>query len=151
MSQVNINISTDAQKTTRPAMQLKTNRGLLKYIIFSALTLGIYPLVVMSVISTDINLIASSHDGRKTMHYCLLFFIVAPLTLGIGAIVWMHRLCDRIGFEAARRGIGRTFSAGTFWGWGVLGSFLFGIGPLVFFYKLLHTMNDLCADYNARG
>lgn len=57
----------------RPAFQLKTNRGLLKYILLSIITFGIYGIVVMSTISTDINDIASKYDGKRTMHFCLVF------------------------------------------------------------------------------
>ena len=52
-----------------PVAQLKTNRGLIKFILLSAITFGIYGLVVMSALSTDINTIASLYDGKKTMHY----------------------------------------------------------------------------------
>lgn len=41
-------------------------------------------------------------------------------------------------------------TAATFWLWDVLGIFII-VGPLVYFYKLLHAMNNLSADYNARG
>ena len=133
-----------------PVKQLKTNRGLLKLILLSIIPVGIYPLVVMSVISTDINLIASRYDGKKTMHFCLLAFIFTGLTLGIAPIVWYHRISNRIGNELTRRGIGYSFGAGTFWGWSVLGS-LIGIGPLVYTHKLLKAMNLLCADYNVNG
>jgi len=133
-----------------PINKLKTNRGLLKFILLSLITFGIYPLVVMSVISTDINVIASRYDGKKTMHYCLLTFIFAGLTLGIAPIVWYHRISNRIGNELNRRGIAYSFSAGTFWGWNVLGA-LIGIGPLVYTHKLFKAMNLLCADYNVNG
>lgn len=136
---------------TAPVAQLNTNRGLLKLILLGIITFGIYPIIVFSTISSDINLIASRYDGRKTMHYCLLFFIVAPITAGIGSVVWTHRICARIGNELARRGIAYSFGAGSFWGWGVLGSFLLGIGPFIFLHKLCKSMNLLCADYNARG
>lgn len=134
-----------------PAAQLKTNRGWLKTILLGIITLGIYPIVMYSGISSDINLIASRYDGRKTMHYCLLFFIFIPLTAGIAGIVWSHRICARIGNELARRGIAYSFGAGTFWGWNVLGALLFGVGPFIFLHKLCKAMNLLCADYNARG
>ncbi len=135
---------------TAPALQLKTNRGLLKTILLSLITFGIYPLVVYSGISSDINQIASAHDGKKTMHYCLLVFLVAPLTLGIGSLVWCHRISARIGAELARRGISYSFSAMTFWGWNILGA-LIGVGPLVYIHKLMKAMNLLCADYNVHG
>ena len=41
----------------------------------------------MSSVSTDINTIASRYDGKKTMHFCLLVFLVSWLTLGIGVLV----------------------------------------------------------------
>ena len=133
-----------------PVAQLKTNRGLIKYILLSLITFGIYGLVVMSAVSTDINTIASRYDGKKTMHYCLIFFIFTGLTLGIAPIVWYHRVSARIGNELKRRGIAYSFGAGSYWGWNVLGSFI-GIGPLIYLHKLLKAMNLLAADYNVKG
>ncbi len=133
-----------------PAMQLKTNRGLLKFILLSLITFGIYGIVVMSSISTDINLIAGRADGKKTMHYCLVYFIFSWLTFGIVPLVWYHKLSDRIGLELKRRGLAYNFGAGTFWGWNILGAFII-VGPFVYTHKLLQAMNLLSADYNARG
>lgn len=140
-----------SEQATAPVIQLKTNRGLLKTILLSIITFGIYGLVLYSNISSDINTIASRYDGKKTMHYCLLTFVVAPLTLGIGAIVWCHRISARIGSELSRRGLPYHFGAGSFWGWNVLGSLLFGIGPFVYLHKLCKSMNILSADYNING
>lgn len=136
--------------STAPVGQLKTNKGLLKTILLSLITFGIYPLVVMSAVSNDINVVASRYDGKKTMHFCLLAFIVAPITFGIGGIVWYHRISNRIGAELARRGIGYSFSAGTYWGWSVLGA-LIGIGPLVYMHKLFKAVNLMNAHYNVNG
>lgn len=133
-----------------PVAQLKTNRGLIKFILLSAITFGIYGLVVMSALSTDINTIASRYDGKKTMHYCLIFFLLTGLTFGIAPIVWYHKLSARMGNELKRRGIAYSFGAGSFWGWNVLGA-LIGIGPLVYTHKLLKAMNLLCENYNING
>ena len=59
-----------------PVAQLKTDRSLAKFILLSLVTFGIYALVVMSGVSTDINTIASRYDGKKTMHFFLLTFIL---------------------------------------------------------------------------
>lgn len=139
-----------AVPATTNAMKLKTNRGLLKTILLSLITFGIYGLVVMSSISSDINIIASKHDGKKTMHFCLLFFIIAPLTLGIGALVWNHKISNRIGAELATRGIPYNFGASTFWLWGILGTFII-VGPFVFMHKLFKSMNLLSENYNNVG
>ncbi len=130
--------------------QLKTNRSLLKFILLSLITFGIYGIVVMSNVSSDINTIASRYDGKKTMHYCLVLFIFSWLTLGIVPLVWGHRLANRIGAELRRRGINYQFGAGTFWGWGILGTFII-VGPFIYSHKLLKSMNLLSADYNVNG
>ncbi len=135
----------------RPVGQLKTNRGLIKYILLSIITFGIYPLVFMSAISSDINTICSRYDGKKTMHFCLLVFIITPITFGIAPLVWYHRISARIGGELNRRGIGYSFGAGSFWGWNVLGTLLFGVGPFVYLHKLAKAMNKLCENYNVNG
>lgn len=132
------------------AVQLKTDRGLLKFVLLNFVTFGIYGIIVMSAISEDINIIAGRYDGKKTMHYCLLFFLVSWVTMGIGSLVWYHRISARIGAELKRRGISYSFGAGSFWGWNLLGLFI-AVGPYVYIHKLLKSMNLLCKDFNAVG
>lgn len=134
----------------KPVGQLKTNRGLLKYIIFSIITFGIYPLVFMSSISNDVNIVCSRYDGKKTMHYCLLYFIVAPITFGIANFVWMHKISKRIGNELKRRNVGYSFGAADFWLWNILGSMIY-VGPFIYYYKLSKSMNKMCENYNING
>ena len=136
--------------STAPVAQLKTNRGLIKLILLSLVTFGIYPLVLWSSVSNDINTIATRYDGKKTTHYLLMAFVFSWLTFGIAPFVWSHKICARIGNELTRRGIGYSFGAGTFWGWNILGAFI-GIGPLVYTHKLLKAMNKLSEHYNVYG
>ena len=104
----------------------------------------------MSKVSTDINLIATKYDGKKTMHFSLVFFLFSWLTLGIVPLGWHHKMSARVGTELARRGIDYSFGASTFWLWGILGSIIV-VGPFIYTYKLLKSMNLLAADYNAKG
>lgn len=136
--------------STAPVGQLRTNRGLLKFILLSIITFGIYGIVVMSNVGTDINAIAGRYDGKKTMHYCLVAFVFSWLTLGIVPIVWYHKISNRIGNELTRRGISYSFSAKTFWLWGVLGSLILA-GPFIYMHKLLKSMNLLAENYNVNG
>ena len=129
-----------------PVRQLNTRRGLLKLILLSIITFGIYPFVFFSGISEDINLIASRFDGKN----CLMAFIIGPLTFGIGFIVWFHNLSSRMGNELARRGIAYSFGASDYWLWNVLGSLII-IGPFVYLHKLARASVLLAQDYNVRG
>ncbi len=138
------------QGASAPVGQLKTNKSLLKYILLSIITFGIYGLVVMSSVSNDINVAASRYDGKRTMHYCLLAFIISPITFGIASIVWYHKISARIGCELKRRNIEYSFSAADYWLWDVLGSIIV-IGPFVYFHKLFKATNLICADYNQKG
>ena len=133
-----------------PAVQLRTDRGLAKMILLSLLTFGIYALVVESHIGEELNLIASRHDGRRTMHFCLIYFIFSWLTLGIAPIVWYHRTSDRMHGELVRRQIDYDFGATDFWLWCILGS-LIVIGPYVYIYKRMKAMNLINEDYNQKG
>lgn len=142
--------NTAYQPSTAPVGQLKTSRGLAKFILLSIVTLGIYSIVFYSGISNDINVMASRYDGKKTMHYCLLFFLVGPITLEIGTIVWFHKISARIGNELTRRGIDYKFGAGSFWLWNVLGV-LIVVGPFVYIYKLCKSCNLLAEHYNVNG
>lgn len=144
------NIAVNVAVSIAPVGQLKTNRSLLKFLLFGFITFGIYPLVVMSSISNDINIIAARYDGKKTMHYCLLFFLVGWLTLGVAYIVWNHKLSTRIGNELRRRGISYSFGAGSYWGWSILGALII-VGPFIYLRKLFKAMNLLAKNYNING
>jgi len=129
---------------------LKTNRKLLKFILLSIITLGIYSIVFYTGISNDINIVASRYDGKKTMHYCLLLFLVGWVTLGIGYFVWFHRISNRIGGELKRRNIAYSLSAKDFWLWNILGTFII-VGPFIYTHKLATAMNKVAEHYNVNG
>lgn len=153
MSQVIINnYSGSGQQPIgqQPAAQLKTNRSMIKLILLSIITFGIYSLVFYNGIASDLNLIASRYDGKKTMNYWLLALIITPITFGIGTLVWYHKMSARVGEELSRRRVGGDFSAGTYWLWGIIGSCII-IGPFIYLHKLCDSMNRLAADYNSRG
>lgn len=133
-----------------PAYKLKTSRGLGKFILLTIVTLGIYSIVYFSNISTSLNTAAGRYDGKKTMHYCLVFFLFSWLTLGIVPIVWMHKMSNRVGDELTRRNLPYSFGCGAFWGWYFFGSMIL-VGPFIYIFKLSKAMNMVCEDYNARG
>ncbi|MBR5939111.1 DUF4234 domain-containing protein [Candidatus Saccharibacteria bacterium] len=138
------------EKPSVPVIKLRTNRGLLKYLVFSLLTLGIYGIVVMSRISTEINIIASKHDYRNTTHYCLMVFLLSWLTLGIYPLIWWSNISSRIGYELESRNLPYKFGAGHFWGWDFFGSLII-VGPFIFMHQFFKAMNILCTHYNKCG
>ena len=71
----------------RPVAPLRTQRGLLKYVLLGLVTFSIYDIWQMSEVGDSLNLLAFKRDGKHTMHYCLMFFLVGWVTLGIGWLV----------------------------------------------------------------
>lgn len=138
------------QPSTAPVGQLNTSRSLLKFILLSIITLGIYSIVFYSSMSTNINIIASRYDGKKTMHYCLLFFLVGPITFGIAIIVWFHRISNRIGSELNRRNIDYKFGAADYWIFNILLAIVI-VGPFIYLYKLCKAFNLVSQHYNTNG
>ena len=138
------------QQPTGPVRQLKTTRSFIKTILLSLVTFGIYALITYGKITDEVNLVCSRYDGKKSMNYYLLSFIVAPLTCGIAAFVWEHNICNRIGNELSRRQVAYSFGAKDFWLWCILGSFIL-IGPLVFIHKFFKAVNLMNENYNHFG
>ena len=132
------------------AAQLKTNRSMIKMILLSLITCGIYGLITYGQISEDVNLVCFPHDGRKSMNFYLLFFLVGPVTLEIATLVWMNNICERMGTELKRRQIDFSFGAKDFWGWGFFGSLIL-VGPFIFLHKFIKASNLLNENYNQFG
>lgn len=125
----------------RPVAPLRTQRGLLKYVLLGLVTFSIYDIWQMSEVGDSLNLLAFKRDGKHTMHYCLMFFLVGWVTLGIGWLVWYHRVSGRIGEEQAARGLPVTVTASTFWLWGILDS-LIAVGPFIYIYNIQAAARD---------
>lgn len=132
------------------ARHLRTDRSMILTMLLSMVTCGIYGLLFYNSVADDINLLASRRDGKKTMNYILLFFIIGPITFEIGTLVWFHRISQRIGDEARARGCNTNFGASTFWICNVLGALIL-VGPFIYLYKLCKAMNMICDDFNRRG
>lgn len=133
----------------KPALELATNRSLTKMFFLGLVTFGIYNVVIFCKMISDLNILASRYDGRRTMPYFAMCAL-APLTGFILPIVWTHNLCDRMKVELKRRNIDYKFGPAKFWLWNVLGSLIL-VGPFVFIHKLMKTMNLLCENYNQLG
>ncbi|MBR3493805.1 MAG: DUF4234 domain-containing protein [Clostridia bacterium] len=128
---------------------MQENRGLLKLILLSLITFGIYGLWFWSKYASDMNVVCAG-DGRKTRGI-LARILLSLITFGIYEWVWEYGVGERIMINCQKRGIPCTTSGGNILLWSILGSLLFGIGPLVACYKMIHGLNDLCIDYNRNG
>lgn len=174
--QVVVNYAQPEKTPEIPHIQLPTGRSWAKMVFLGLITLGIYPFVIWNKIVTELNIVASRHDGERTTNF-LGAGMLSAITLGIYAFVWSHGLCRRIGAELRRRNIPYRFGAADFWKWNFLGlviaallvalifllaipygewiavalAVFYLICPIVFVHKLMKSMNLLNQDFNQNG
>ncbi len=132
----------------QPMQPLKTNRSLLKFLLYGFVTLGIYNYICLYYVSKDINTIASRYDNRKTLNYLIMALIISPLTFGIGEIVWYHLLSSRVGNELKRRNYDYQFGVKDFWIFKVL----FDIIPaIISLSATIYTVISYISTYASTG
>ena len=137
------------EDTKYVAPKKRTDRNVLKLIIFSLLTCGLYSIFFYTPFSVDLDDIAPKRDGTKTFNY-FLALILSYFTWSIVMLCWLYSVTARIEEALSQYKIDYEFGTQDFWMWHVLGSLIL-VGPLVFTYKLCKAMNLLCAAYNEKN
>lgn len=168
-----IGTTSSPEKTTTTHMQreLRTNRSLLKYLVFGVLTCGIYCIWQMIEIGKSLDELASNHAYRKTPNY-LVMSLAGLLTFTITEIFWFWIVSTSIDDEGKYRNIKVYFTqpvfiatiaiprilfiAFVFMGMNnaqlgavaVVARALLIVGGIIAIPTIMHDMNALCADYN---
>lgn len=168
-----IGTTSSPEKTTTTHMQreLRTNRNLLKYLVFGMLTGGIYCIWQMIEIGKSLDELASNHAYRKTPNY-LVMSLAGLLTFTITEIFWFWIVSTSIDDEGKYRNIKVCFTqpvfiatiaiprilfiAFVFMGMNnaqlgavaVVARALLIVGGIIAIPTIMHDMNALCADYN---
>ena len=128
--------------------RITCRRSLLKLIVFSMLTLGIYALYFQHAIAKDMNEMCRG-DGKSTAGL-LKFILFSVFTLGIYTFVWYYSIANRIEENARRQyGLNLPISGGKVLMWYIPGSLLFGIGPFVAWHIIIKNTNVLAAFHNS--
>lgn len=129
-----------------PARKIMTNRGLIKYLLFSILTLGIYSFYFVYKMAQDMNTMCED-DDQKTGGL-IAFILFNFLTLGIYSIYWWYKIANRVYLNAPRYDIAVAEKGSTFLLWWLLGLLTFGIAALVGNHIVIKNVNSLAAAYN---
>lgn len=127
-------------------MPLKTDRGLLGYILLSIVTCGIYSYYFIYTIARDVN-VACEGDGQSTGGL-LKFILLSIVTCGIYSFWWEYSLGNRLAMNAPRYGMSFTENGTSVLMWLLFGVLLCGIGPYIAMNILIKNTNSICMAYN---
>ncbi len=126
---------------------VQTNRSLLKYILFTIVTLGLYGFWFIYKLAQDINIICKE-DGKNTAGL-LKFIVFTMITCGIYAWFWYYGVGNRLAENASRYNLTFSENGTTVLLWMLFGSMLCGIGIFVALHIIIKNTNALATAYNA--
>jgi hypothetical protein len=125
---------------------MTADRSFWRTLIFSVLTLGIYPIYLTEVIAESTN-IACMKDGKRTWG-ALPVVLLSILTLGIYPILWHCLLIRRFGRYAKANGKVCPITLRFYLLWSLLGAFIV-VGPFIAFARFLRAYNRMCETFNS--
>ena len=125
---------------------LKTSRGLIKYILLTLITLGIYNLYVIYRAAKDANL-ADTQD--KKVGGLIFYIIFTILTLGIYSFYWYYRVTEKFANVIESANEKPSITGGAFLLWDIFGAIII-VGPFIAMYKFIKNWNRSNAIYNSR-
>ncbi len=106
-------------------------RSLLKLILLSFVTLGIYQIVFWYSYADDVNRICEG-DGEETKNY-IIVILLSLVTCGIYNFIWYYGVGNRLSQNAPRYGTTFKENGTTVLLWMSLGSISCGIGYDLYF------------------
>lgn len=128
---------------------VKANRGIIKLILLSGITCGIYAIYFLWALIKDVNEICAE-DGKKTPGLIRLW-LLSFITCGIYSFIWWFKLCDRLHDNGTKRGLDVGVTGTSFLLWFLLGSLLCGLGPLIALHKVCKAVNILATAHNVKA
>lgn len=126
--------------------RIKTDRGIVMYIILTIITCGIYAFYFIYKLAQDVNEMCKE-DGKKTGGL-IAFILLSYVTCGLYALYWNYQVAKRLQMNAPKYGITVKESGTTILLWCTVGLLLFGIGPLVAMYLIIKNTNAMATAYN---
>ena len=125
---------------------MRTDRGFWRTLLLSIVTLGIYPLYMVSVIAETTN-IACRADKRRTWS-ALPFLLLSIVTLGIFPLVWHCKVIARWTQYCEANGERCTITKRFYLGWTIFGTLVL-FGPLIALARFFKAHDQIAELFNA--
>ena len=129
--------------------RIDTQRSLLKYVLLTIVTCGIYGLYFIYALARDVNIMCEE-DGKDTPGL-LKYFLLSIVTCGIYSFVWYYNLGNRLQANANEQyELNVSENGTTVLLWMLIGSLVCGIATLVATNIIIKNTNAIATEYNNR-
>jgi len=115
------------------------------YIGLCIITLGIYGLFFVYNMTKDINKVTASDSPETSPGLALVLYM---FTMGIYPLIWYYTQGQKMFNTGISKGVPVNEKGSSYLLWIILGSLLFGLGPLIALYKFIKNYNNLALVYN---
>ncbi|MEG2813395.1 MAG: DUF4234 domain-containing protein [Oscillospiraceae bacterium] len=124
-----------------------SQKSLLKFILLSAVTFGIYGIYTLYKFNEDNNVLCNG-DGKNNQNY-IIVLIMSSFTCGIYGLYWYYTQGERLYNAAPRYGLSFQEKGSNVILWLTLGSLIL-VGPFIALNTLFKNQNQLATIYNSR-
>lgn len=110
------------------------------FIFLGILTLGIYPIVVLSHVRKEVNVLTANSGVKKQMPF-FWAYVLGLITFGIVPIVWLARMAEKIQIAALERKVTSPRISKAFVAcWLLFGVYII-VGPFLVFCRFFKLLN----------
>lgn len=117
------------------------------YIGLCLITFGIYGLVFVYKMTSDINTITGDEAPETSPGLALVLYM---FTCGIYPLIWYYQQGQKLYNSGMAKGVAVKETGGTYLLWIIPGALLFGLGPLIALAKFIKNYNNMVVVFNNR-
>lgn len=127
---------------------IKTDRGVIGWLLLSIVTCGIYSYYFLYCLARDINVMCQD-DGDSTPGLAA-FILLSFVTCGFYALYWYYKIGNRLQANAPRYGLMFQENGTTVLMWQIIGALLCGLGSIFAMNIIIKNTNAMATAYNVR-
>lgn len=127
---------------------IKTDRGVIGWLLLSIVTCGIYSYYFLYCLARDINVMCQD-DGDSTSGLAA-FILLSFVTCGFYGLYWYYKIGNRLQANAPRYGLMFQENGTTVLMWQIVGALLCGLGPIFAMNIIIKNTNAMATAYNTR-
>ncbi len=126
-----------------------THRSGIAFVFLGIITLGVYPVVVLSQVRKEVSSLLDGKGVGKQMPF-VWAYLLGFITLGLAPLIWVCKMANKIQMAALEKKITSPRLSGAFMLWSYFGVLVL-IGPFVAYHRFFALLNAVEKRANEDG